>query len=169
MCAARSRAAVCLSLSSVFSYVLSLDHSGSADGRGMTAGWSRKTTMLLSARGRPATNPRLGSFDRGSSREPQHDARELNHEEKVLDNMLAVITQPLKVKRRPHASCGLVLGKRRTSSDQHPGTKKKEVTQGTCQRKMGDGRRKRGRTSHLYITLLPDASIACSCSPAEQR
>jgi hypothetical protein len=85
----RSRA-VCLSRSSVFSYVLSLDHTGSADGRGMTAGWSRRTTMFLSLAGGPAAYPRLGSLgSRVLSRAPQHDATELNHEEKVSDNMLA--------------------------------------------------------------------------------
>lgn len=48
-----------LSCSSVFSYVFSLDHSGSADGCGMMAGWSRKTTIFLSM---PAEfNTRLGT------------------------------------------------------------------------------------------------------------
>lgn len=89
-----------LSRSSVLSYALSLDHSGSADGRGMAAGWSRRTTMFLSD-----TNPRLDSLGRVFSREPQHEARELNQEENVPDNMLAVFTQPLRVKRRPHAMC----------------------------------------------------------------
>lgn len=138
-----------LSRSSVLSYVLPFDHNGSADGRGMAAGWSRRTTMFLSD-----TNPRPDSLGRCFSREPQHDAKELNQEENVPDNMLAVFTQPLKVKRRPHA-----MRVKETKDVQRPTLKDKERAQSTCSRERGT--RRRGRASHLYITsLLPDVSVA---------
>jgi hypothetical protein len=102
-----------LSRSSVFSYVLSLDQSGSADGRGMAAGWSRRTTMFLSD---PA-----GLLDRVFFREPKHDDKELNHEVTVSEDMLPGFMQPVKEKGK--ASC-LEEEKRKASSDQHPETKK---------------------------------------------
>jgi len=66
----------------------------------MTAGWSRKTTKFLSM---PVgisilsdSCPGLNSLDRDFLREPpQHDARDVNHEED--ESMLAGFTQPLKV------------------------------------------------------------------------
>jgi hypothetical protein len=58
----------------------------------MMAGWSRKTTIFLSAPTRFGvrfeTRRRLDSVDPDLSRGPQHEAKEANHEEKV--SMLAV-------------------------------------------------------------------------------
>lgn len=113
-----------LSPSSVRSYALSLDHNGSADGRGMAGGWSRKTTMFLLI-----AAPRLDSLDPldpGLSRAPQHDVKEVNHEEKVSDNMVPGCGRRLKVKRRRHVM-PRKKRKRRTSSDQHPN--KEDVTE----------------------------------------
>jgi hypothetical protein len=102
-----------LSRSSVFSYVLSLDQSGSADGRGMTAGWSRRTTILLS--------DAAGLLDRAFFREPKHDDKELTQEENVSEDMLPGFHAANEEKER--ASC-LEEEKRRASSVQHPETKK---------------------------------------------
>jgi hypothetical protein len=85
-----------LSRSSVFSYVLSLDQSGSADGRGMTAGWSRRTTILLS--------DAAGLLDRAFFREPKHDDKEVTQEENVSEDMLPGFMQLMKRKRGLHAS-----------------------------------------------------------------
>lgn len=84
-----------LSRSSAISYGRWVVWIGSADGRGTTAGWSRRTTMFL---------PGLDVLDRGFSRAPQHDARELNKEEKVSDNMLPPgLSQLLERKNLRHA------------------------------------------------------------------
>jgi hypothetical protein len=74
----------CRSRSSALSYVLCVDQSGSAEGRGMAAGWSLRTTTFL---------PGLDALDRGFSRAPQHEAKELSHEDKVSDNMLPGLIQ----------------------------------------------------------------------------
>jgi hypothetical protein len=103
-----------LSCSNVFSYVFSLDHSGSADGRGMRVGWSRKTTMFLSIPvgfSTPSGAERgPNSLGRGFSSAPQQRI-ELSHENDMLPDEM----QPTMLEKRSHAS--------ETSDIQRPATR----------------------------------------------